>query len=145
MIRIIMRILATLWWDIVGGALFAVVVVCLSEIGHAAEESSPLGGSGMTGGRGGYLGPHGAKPNDGAQPWAIDGREHVLMLGGAWGVPIKLICENAEDLVGNVNDEAMCIDRSNKAYAPAFQRLTHDGWVSCNPYDTSGYNSCSQH
>ena len=127
--------------------LLIAAVTLLTAAAVLAQDRSPgLGGSGMTGGRGGYLGPQGAQPNNSTQPWAIDGREHVLMLGGAWGVPIKLICEKVDDVVGNVDGEVRCIGRDNKAYAPVFQRpVSGDGWVYCNPYDSSGYDSCANH
>ena len=116
------------------------VTGCLGPLGYASECPSPPEGRQIGNWRG-YQ-PEAGVPND-VQPWAIDGREHVLMLGGAWGVPIKLICERPEDSIGNVNDEVKCIDRQNKAYSPTFERPSGNSWVLCNPYDSSGYNSCS--
>jgi hypothetical protein len=71
----------------------------------------------------------------------VDGREHIMTVDGDG--TIKLICDKAEDTVANVDGEVMCIDRDNKAYQPLFQHQAETGWVFCNPYDTSGYNSCS--
>jgi hypothetical protein len=116
--------------------ILTAILLLLAAPALAQNTSPGLGGSGMTGGRGGYLGPQGAQLS------AVDGREHILMLGGAWGVPIKLICEKAEDAVTNVDDEVRCVGRDNKAYAPVFQRPSGNDWVSCNPQDVSGYNSC---
>lgn len=119
------------------------VTGCLGSLGYASECPPPPEGRQIGNWRG-YQ-PEAGVPND-VQPWAIDGREHVLMLGGAWGVPIKLICEKVDDIVGNVDGEVMCIGVDKTVYAPMFQRpVAGDGWVSCNPYDSSGYNSCSKH
>lgn len=123
------------------------IIIALSLLAApalAAETSPGLGRSGMTGGRGGYLGPSGATAPE--QP--SSSREHIMTVGGTWwgagGYPVKLICDKAQDSVANVDNEVMCIDRTNKPYQPVFQRPSGDGhWVFCNPYDISGYNSCS--
>jgi hypothetical protein len=72
------------------------------------------------------------------------GTEHFLMAGGAWGSPFKLVCDIAEDTVATVDGRAKCVGRSGVPYEPVFQRPEGNAWVFCNPYDTSGYNSCFQ-
>jgi hypothetical protein len=73
----------------------------------------------------------------------VPSAEHILMRGGAWGDPFKMVCERPGDAVITVGDRAKCVGVDNKPYEPEFQRPVGNDWVFCNPYDTSGYNSCT--
>jgi hypothetical protein len=111
--------------------LIALMLLAMPTL--AAETSPGLGGSGMTGGRGGYLGPQGAAPISQQN----EGRAHIIYQNDSMFI---MTCDSADDAVAEVDGQLKCKPSNGNAYQPVFQSV--GGY--CNPSDKSGYYACTK-